>query len=85
MAKRRKGSKAGDLLILLWIGVLAFLGYPPGEHPTTWIVVAPAVVVLWAVFLMPTKRYGRGVRGKLRACREYAFGARSAGRHLRAG
>ncbi|HWD83893.1 MAG TPA: hypothetical protein VG497_33560 [Kribbella sp.] len=89
MAKRRKGTKVADLLILLWIGVLAWLGYPPREHLMTWIAVVPVVLLLWVAFVMPTgcgyKQCGRGVRGKLRGCREHAFGARSAGRHFRVG
>ena len=79
MAKRRRGTKAGDLLVLLWIVVLGVLGYPPREHLVAWIVLVPAVGLFWFAFLMPTKcRCGRGARGKLRGCREHARWKRDA-------
>ena len=82
MAKRRRGTKAGDLLLLLWVMVLGVLGYPPHEHLVAWIVLVPAVGLLWFAFLMPTKcahrPCGRGVRGKLRNCRDHARWKRDA-------
>ncbi|TCC24422.1 hypothetical protein [Kribbella sindirgiensis] len=80
MAKRRRGTKAGDLLVLLWVVVLGVLGYPPHEHLIAWMVLVPAVGLFWVAFLMPTKctystqrdkLCGRGVRGKLRGCRDH--------------
>ena len=87
MAKRRRGTKAGDLLVLLWIVVLGVLGYPPREHLVAWIVLVPAIGLFWIAFLMPTKcahrtqrdkPCGRGVRGKLRGCRDHARRRRDA-------
>jgi hypothetical protein len=102
VAKRRRGTKSSDLLVLLWIAALAYLGYPPREHGVAWIVVVPAVALFWIAFLMPTKcdyltqrnkPCDRGVRGKLRGCRDHArwkrdamfaaFGTSNPGRHLR--
>jgi hypothetical protein len=80
VAKRRRGTKSGDLLILLWIAALAYLGYPPHDHLLAWIIVVPAIALFWIAFLMPTKcdyitqrnkPCDRGVRGKLRACRAH--------------
>lgn len=82
MAKRRRGTKAGDLLVLLWVVVLGVLGYPPHEHLVAWIVLVPTVALFWIAFLMPTKcayrPCGRGVRGKLRGCRDHARRRRDA-------
>lgn len=81
MAKRRRGSKSGDLLVLLWAAVLVAFGYPPGDHLFVWIVLVVAVGLVWVSLVMPTKcgyvgrqnkPCDRGVRGKLHACRHHA-------------
>lgn len=69
-----------DLLILLWLGAIVYLGYPPTEHLRAWIMLVPAVALLWISFLMPTrcgymtrpgKRCECAVRGQLRGCRNH--------------
>jgi hypothetical protein len=77
MAKKPKASKVRELVTLILVAAVVWVGYPPGDHLAAWILGVPAVLLCWFSFLMPTRcdyqtKAGtpclNRVRGKLRGC-----------------
>lgn len=80
MARRRRATKSGDLLVMSVVGLVTYSIYRQSLPPMSWGLLAVAVLMTWICLLMPTycdyqtarrKPCSRRVRGKLRGCRDH--------------
>ena len=87
MSRTGRRTKAGDLIIMVLVGALAYLGFGDRVSSLAWGLIAISVVLTWITLFMPTycdveTARQRGCRrptyGKLRACRTHAREKRDA-------
>ncbi len=80
MARRGRRTKAGDMVVMVVVGVLLYVGVGGRASSLAWGLIAISAFLVWMTLFMPTycdveTTRGRGCRrrayGKLRACRTH--------------